>query len=453
MPTYRATTMLPASPGEVYAYHARPGALQRLLPPWQRVAVRRPADGLRDGVSVELEVRLGPWRQRWLAEHLDTQPGESFRDVQRQGPFARWEHTHRFLAEGEGCRLEDEVEYRLPFAPLTHPLFGWLVARQLQRLFRFRHERTRRDVARHAAFASRPRLTVAVSGASGLIGRALTAFLTTGGHRVVPLVRREPVPPGSLLFDPTTGRLDADGLAWCDAVVHLAGENIAAQRWNTVSKERIRASRVAGTRLVAETLAAMPGPPRTLIAASAVGYYGQREEEVDEESPPGQGFLAQVCRQWEEACEPAQRAGVRVVNLRIGVVLTAAGGALKRLLLPFQLGLGGRLGAGQQGMSWVSLDDVVGLIHHLLFSSLAGPVNATAPHPVDNAEFTRTLARVLSRPTLAPVPAAAVRWALGEMGEELLLQGARVLPRRAQADGFTFLDPFLESALRFELGR
>ncbi len=453
MATFTAATQLAASPSEVYNYHARPGALERLLPPWQRVEIVRPIDALRDGAQAELFLRLGPWRTRWVAEHCDTRPGESFRDVQRRGPFAAWEHEHRFIATGHGCRLEDTIRYRLPGRVLGALLGDRLVRRQLTRTFAFRHARTQRDLARQRLVADRPRLRVALSGASGLIGRALTAFLTTAGHQVLPLVRHTPAPAGAIFWDPAAGVLDGAALAWCDAVVHLAGENIAAGRWTAASKERIRASRVAGTRLIAETLAQMPGPPRTLIAASAVGYYGDRSQEVDEDSPPGEGFLAEVCRQWEAACEPARRAGVRVVNLRIGVVLSARGGALARMLPLFRLGLGGRLGSGLQAMSWISLDDVVGLIHHVLFSTLTGPVNATAPTPVSNAQFTRTLARVLRRPAVFPVPAVALRLALGEMGEALLLLGAPVLPRRALADGFTFLDPTLEAALRFELGR
>lgn len=452
MATFSASTKLGASPAEVYAYHSRGGALQRLLPPWQRVEVVRAIDALRDGEQAELELRWGPLRTRWVAEHHDTRPGVGFRDVQRRGPFAAWEHEHRFVADGDGCRLEDEIRYRLPGGPLG-ALFGErAVRRTLVRTFRFRHVRTRRDLNRHRSFAEHPRLRVALTGASGLVGRTVSAFLTTAGHEVVPLVRRTPVPAGALFWNPAAGELDDAQLAWCDAVVHLAGENIAAGRWTQASKERIRASRVAGTRLIAETLAQMPGPPRTLIAASAIGYYGDCSGEVDEDSPPGDGFLAEVCRQWEDACEPARRAGVRVVNLRIGVVLAASGGALARMLLPFRLGLGGRLGSGLQSMSWVSLDDVVGLIHHLLYSQIDGPVNATAPTPVSNAEFTRTLARVLRRPAVAPVPAATVRLALGEMGQALLLGGAHVVPRRALADGFAFLDPTVEAALRFELG-
>lgn len=453
MATLTASSQLPALPTEVYDYHARPGALARLLPPWQRVEIVRPIDTLRDGAEAELSLRFGPLRTRWVAEHRDTRPGVGFCDVQRRGPFALWEHEHRFVADGDGCRLEDEIRYRLPGGALAALLADRAVRRTLAQMFRFRHARTRRDLARQLPVAQRPRLRIALSGASGLIGRALAAFLTTAGHHVMPLVRRFPAPPGTIAWDPATGRLDAGQLAWCDAVVHLAGENIAGGRWTAQRKERIRASRVAGTRLIAETLAEMPDPPPTFIAASAIGYYGNRDAAVDEDAPPGEGFLAEVCRQWENACEPARRAGVRVVNLRIGVVLAAAGGALARMLPLFRLGLGGRLGSGRQMMSWISLDDVVGLVHHLLFSKLAGPVNATAANPVSNAEFTRTLARLLRRPALFPVPAAALRAALGEMGEALLLHGAPVLPRRALADGFTFLDPTLAEALRFELGR
>lgn len=295
-----------------------------------------------------------------------------------------------------------------------------------------------------------PQLGIAISGSGGLVGSALAAALAADGHRVVRLVRRGSAPgPDEVLWDPAAGRIDAAGLEGLDAVVHLAGENIASARWSAARKERIRASRVEGTRLVAGALAGLARPPRVLVSASAIGYYGNRGDEVLEEgSAPGTGFLAETCVAWEAATAPARRAGLRVVSLRIGIVLSVAGGALSRMLVPFRLGLGGRVGDGRQFMSWIVLDDLVGIIRYsVLDDALSGPVNAVAPRPVRNTEFTAALGQALRRPTPFPLPAWAVRLLLGEMGEALLLAGARVVPTGLERAGFAFRHADVGSAL------
>ncbi len=295
-------------------------------------------------------------------------------------------------------------------------------------------------------------MRVLVTGATGLIGSHLVPALKREGHQVVRLGRR----PGAadFLWDPLRGTLDARALEGVEAVVHLAGENIG-QRWTAQRRERIWRSRVEGARLLAEAIVAAPSPPRVFVSASAVGYYGDRgQEPLDESSGPGTGFLADLCRAWEEAAQGATRAGTRVVNTRFGVVLSGRGGALARLLPLFRLGLGATLGSGRQFMSWVALDDAVaGLLFALSRDDLSGPVNVTAPNPVTNAEFTRTLARVLGRPAFLRVPAFALRLAMGRMADEALLMGQRVLPAKLQAAGFQFRYPELEAALRHVLGR
>jgi hypothetical protein len=299
-------------------------------------------------------------------------------------------------------------------------------------------------------------MNVLVSGATGLIGSALAPFLSTLGHDVRRLVRSGPAKGGNEVFwDPARGTIDAGALDGLDAVVHLAGENIAGGRWTEKQKGRIRDSRVQGTRLLCQTLAGLKQPPRTLICASAIGYYGDRGDELlAENSTSGANFLAEVCRQWEQAAEPAVKAGLRVVHLRFGVVLSAGGGALAKMLLPLRLGVGGRIGSGRQYMSWITLDDAVGAIGHALITdSLRGPVNAVTPHPVTNLEFTKTLGKVLSRPTILPLPAAAARLVLGQMADELLLASARVVPTRLLESGYAFRFPQLEPALRHVLGK
>lgn len=298
------------------------------------------------------------------------------------------------------------------------------------------------------------RQRVAVTGASGLVGSALAAALTREGHEVVPLVRR-PAREQEIAWDPMKGQLDRDRLEGVDAVVHLAGESIASGRWTPARKEAIRSSRVEGTRVIAEGLAGLSRPPRVLVCASAIGYYGERGDAVlTEQSGPGEGFLPEVCRAWEDAAEPARAAGIRVVHLRLGTVLAQHGGALPRMLLPFTLGLGGVIGSGRQWLSWIELGDLVGAIRHAIATeALAGAVNATAPQPVTNAEFTRVLAKVLERPAFFPLPEAMVRLVFGELADALLLQSARVVPARLQETGFAFTHPDLESALRCALGR
>ena len=297
-------------------------------------------------------------------------------------------------------------------------------------------------------------MRVAVTGATGLVGSALTPRLTGGGHEAVAL-RRAAAGGGGPSWDPATGALSAGALDGVDAVVHLAGENVAGGRWTAARKARIRDSRVAGTRQLAAALAALPQPPKTLIAASAIGFYGDRgDERLDEAAAPGADFLADVCQQWEAAAAPARDAGMRVVHLRIGIVLTPAGGALRQMLPPFRMGVGGVIGSGRQYMSWVALDDVLGgILHALRVGDLAGPVNLVAPHPVTNAEFTKTLGRVLRRPAFLPLPAFGARLAFGEMADALLLSSARVEPARLRASGFEFDYPDIKAALRHLLGR
>jgi uncharacterized protein (TIGR01777 family) len=297
-------------------------------------------------------------------------------------------------------------------------------------------------------------LHVAVSGSTGLIGGGLVSLLTRTGHRVTRLVRGR-AGTGEIAWSPTNRQLDPADLEGVDAVVHLAGENVGA-RWTSARKARIRDSRVQGTRLVSESIARLRRPPRVLVSASAIGIYGNRGDEIlTEASEPGDAsdFLVSVAREWEAAAEPARSAGVRVVHSRFGIVLSPKGGALKKMLPPFRLGLAGRLGPGSQWMSWISIDDAVAAIYHLLLTdSLNGPVNVTAPEPRTNADFTRALGRVLGRPTPFPVPAAALRIALGEMADGTILASTRALPTRLLESGFQFQQPDLDRALRHVLG-
>lgn len=435
------------SASEAFRWHARPGALERLTPPWSPVAVEERHGGIEPGGRVVLRIPVGPFSVRWVAQHTDYVEGRLFRDVQVSGPFARWDHTHRFEPLGPGaCILEDRVEYALPLGPLGSVAGGFLVPGMLEPMFAYRHRITAGDLAAHARWKEREPQHFLVSGAGGLVGRALLPYLTTGGHRVTPLRRDGGAPFASV------GENEADPVS---AVVHLAGEPIAGARWNRAVKQRILESRVQGTRALCESLARWRHKPRVLVSASAIGFYGDRGvEPLDESAAPGEGFLAHVCREWEAATAPARDAGIRVVHLRIGVVLTSAGGAPAQLLTPFRLGAGGRLGDGRQYMSWIGLDDLLdAILHASMHDRLEGSVNAVSPRPTTNAEFTDVLGRVLRRPAWFPIPAPVARAVFGEMADEMLLASTRVEPARLIRSGFTFRTPTLDAALRHTLGR
>jgi uncharacterized protein (TIGR01777 family) len=454
MSLFQYRSELPYAPAEVFRWHLRPSALERLTPPWMKVRVLKREGGIHDGGRVILGIQQGPTEIRWEARHTAFEEGKMFRDEQVSGPFGSWVHTHAFL-EGEdgGCIMEDRVQWTPPFGAAGHLFSSAFIERELERLFHFRHARLRHDLDLHARYGGGSSLTVAISGASGLLGRALTQLLEGGGHKVVPITRKEG--GEGIHWEPSTGTLDTEALEGMDGVVHLAGEPIFGLRWTREKKDAILRSRREGTGLLAKGLASLKRKPGVLVSASAIGYYGDRGADlVTEKSSSGKGFLSRVCQAWEEAAAPARRKGIRVVRLRTGMVLTPAGGALGTMLLPFKLGIGGRLGSGRQYVSWIDLDDVTGLIYHALVSKgVKGPLNLTAPHPVSNSTFTDTLGRVLGRPTLLPVPRVALKALFGEMGKALLLDGVRVVPEKAEASGYTFRYPTLEESLRFQLGR
>jgi uncharacterized protein (TIGR01777 family) len=297
-------------------------------------------------------------------------------------------------------------------------------------------------------------MRILVTGSSGLIGQAVLPSLTADGHKVVCLSRSQrPASGRQISWDPSKGTLDPDDLENFGAIVHLAGESIVG-RWTAEKKARILESRVKGTQLLCESLAHLRDRPLVLVCASAVGFYGDRGDRVlDEESSAGSLFLSEVTKAWEAATEPARRNGIRVVNMRFGFVLSKKGGGLGKMLLPFKLGIGGCVGSGRQYLSWIAIDDVVGAISHAILSdTLHGPVNVVAPHPVTNREFTKTLGRVLWRPTAFPLPTFAAHMVMGEMADNLLLASTRVNPTRLLASGYEFRFPELKGALRHVLG-
>ncbi len=298
-------------------------------------------------------------------------------------------------------------------------------------------------------------MDILITGATGLIGSELDTSLHQKSHRIIHMVRKSPLSENRIFWDPASGKLDREALEGIDAVVHLAGESITGGRWSPEKKRRILQSRIRGTSLLSESLAGLTAPPKVFISASAIGCYGDRGEEwVDESSCPGTGFLPDVCREWEKATEPAGAKGIRVVNLRTGIVLSARGGALAQMLPVFRMGLGGKIGSGRQYMSWIALEDITGIIEYALQNeSLRGPVNAVSPNPVPNREFAKTLGRVLFRPSVCVLPGFAARLAFGEMADALLLSSTRVEPAKLKDADYPFRFARLEDALRHVLDK
>lgn len=448
MERYLKRTELPASSEEVFAWHERPGAFERLNPPFDPVEVVDRSGGLEVGSRTVIRAKVGPLAQKWIAEHTAYEKGRVFRDEMLEGPFDAWVHTHRFIPiDGHRSLLEDELDYRLPMGGLG-ALFGAGYARQkIGAAFDYRHALIKADLDRHALARGTARLTVAITGASGLLASSLGPFLSTGGHEVRPVKR-------------SGDTLDRAAIDGADVVVHLAGAGVADERWTKARKQLLTDSRVAYTRQLVDAIAAAKRRPRVLLAGSAIGVYGDRGDEVlDEQSAPGARgptkapFLAGLCVDWEGEALAAERLGVRVALLRTGIVLTARGGALGKLLPPFRAGAGGPTGSGTQWMSWISSEDVIGALHHVMMNeAIAGPVNVVAPNPVTSKEFARELGSVLQRPAIAPLPALALKAMFGEMAEGTILASQRVKPGVLERTGFSFLHPRLEDALRFTLG-
>lgn len=435
MPSLTFETPVPFPSAVVRAYHERPGALQRLIPPGDTTQIIEQQGTVAEGDRVVLRVPPG---FRWVSVHHPIPDG--FVDEMAEGPLLRWKHAHRFVDDGSHCLIRDEIEYG---PGLISPFFNGM----LGRMFAWRKHRIAEDLSRQQGVAPRRWL---LAGASGLIGSQLAAFLRTGGHEVVQLVRRSPK-PGEVEWDPARGRLDPRDVEGFDAVVSLSGENVGEGSWSPARKEALRSSRLGPTSMLARTFSLLERPPSAWVTASAVGIYGSRgEERLDERAAPGTGFLADLCQEWEAAANTVS--SVRVVKARIGVVLSSRGGALATMRTPFSFGVGGPIGDGRQYFPWISMDDVVYALAQLATDvRFEGPVNLVAPDSTRQAEFAAAFGKALSRPAFMPLPAVAVSTLFGQMGTEVLLGGQHVSSQKL-ATYFRFSQPDLATALAYELG-
>jgi len=441
---------------EVFDWFERKGSFRRLMPPWEVAEEVRADETLEDGAQRIFRFPMGPIKMTWVAEHLGYQPPEKFEDIMKKGPFRSWHHVHRFIEKDGGTVVHDEVDYKLPMGILGRIFGSRNVRNRLNRMFRARENRLIRDLERHSDFKHLDRKRILLAGASGLIGKQLAAFLDTGGHEIWRLVRRTPVAgQNEIEWNPSKGTIDDSAIEGFDIVIHLGGAGIGDRRWTKSRMALIEKSRTESTGLLARTLASLKQKPEVFLVASAIGWYGNRGDEIlDEQSEAGTGFLPETCLAWEASADAARQAGIRTIHARTGVVLDASGGALEKMLLPAKMGAGGPIGFGRQWFSWISMDDQIYALHHLVMSpNTEGAYNITSPEPLQQKNFAKALGRVLRRPAFMPTPPLAIWFLYGKMGVALTTESQRVMPTRLTEEGYRFQHQDAESALRDALGK
>ena len=468
MPTnYKHETVVDADIESTFDWFEHEGSFRRLMPPWEVAEEVRADESLEVGSQrvFRFPAPGAPFfKMTWVAEHTGYEkPSDNkayFADKMVKGPFWKWNHDH-FLSEVDGVTtVVDDVTYSVPFGPLgmfvDRVLGGSLVTGRISSMFKAREYRLKRDMDNHTKFQDIGRKKILISGSSGLIGTQLVAFLDTGNHDVWRLVRRESDPnKKELTWYPSEGKINPSEIEGFDIVIHLGGVGIGDKRWSKKRKAAIRDSRVNSTTLLSDTLASLEKKPELFMVSSAIGYYGNRGEDiVDENTSIGDDFLTDICEKWEGSASSAKKAGIRTIHTRTGIVLSAVGGALGKMLLPAKMGGGGPIGGGKQWMSWISMDDQIYSMYHLMMhKDTEGVYNLTAPNPVRQKIFAKTLGKVLRRPAFAPLPGFVMRIMFGEMGVKLTLDSQRVLPKKLQESGYEFTHDDLEPALRDSLGK
>ncbi len=443
-------TKLPVPVEEAFEWHERPGAFERLLPPFMATKLIDCDSGLQLDAHVHFRIMLlGEMGIDCIHKLTDVQKNKSFTDVQVKGPFSSWKHLHNFRKVDEHHTvIEEIIQYTLPVESILGHLVNNKIAKRLSRLFNYRQQILKNDFLFLRNYQKK-KLHILVSGASGLVGRSLVALLKTMGHIVTPLKRHLSAGESGIFWDIENQKIDLEELENFDAVIHLAGENIA-QFWTHENKEKIYNSRILSTRLLVNSLSQLKRPPKIFITASGAHYY-KTGEEVTEKGPEGDGFLHSVIRDWEKEARALQN--VRTVQVRTGIVLSPMNGLLKSMVKACKFGLSARFGAGEMHLSWISIDDLAYLYAHILMTeSIEGPVNATAPFPVTQDHFLSTLAKILKRPFFLKIPKILISSMGGELGKELLLADLKVLPRKLMDNNYTFFYPKIEQALKHLLG-
>lgn len=443
---------VPVSAQVLAEWHEKPGAFGRIQPPWEKASIVNKAKAIENDLEEHIQIQMGPFKKMWIARYHDVVKGKQFCDFQVKGPFGYWDHRHVFRDNnGKGARLVDEITYREPLGFLGRILAGKMIYNKLDRMFRYRHEVTRLDLERHHQKSVKSK-KILIAGGSGLVGSALESLLKTLGHEVY-ILTRNPKLVNHIQWNPDKGEIDKSKLVGFDAVINLSGRNVAAP-WTRKVKRELTESRLKSTELLVKTFTEIDQKPEVFIQASGSSVYPLHDgKEYDESGPMGEGFLPELAQNWEEKTVPLDKAGIRRVILRIGIVLTPAGGAMQKMLTPFLLGLGGPFGAGDQYMSWIALDDLLDIIAYAIEDERYFDIlNAVSPQPLTNKEFSKTLAKVLHRPCFMKVPAFLLKAVPGEIGREVFLASNRVQPAKLKELKYKFRYSDLEHAFCHLLG-
>ena len=461
LPLFVHKAKFDANKKQIWDWYNSDGAFRRIMPEWEGIQPIN-AGRLVDGDETIFKVKMGPLRQKWVARHHSVVPGESFADRMIKGPFGAWNHHHEFESKsGQMTSVIDNVEYKLPLHIFTGWSAGFTVLPRMKQMFEFRSVRVANDLKQIQATAKLPRQRILVSGSTGMIGLQLCAFLEAAGHDVHRLLRPSTKLPSDVdstkvvKWNDLTGEILEGDMNGFDSIIHLAGAGIGDKRWSKKRLKLIRDSRIIPTENLAKIVAGLENPPKKMLCSSAIGFYGNRGTEVlDENSSAGNDMLSDLCKDWENASSAAKDAGINVIHLRTGIVMSPLGGALAKLLLPAKMGAGGPVGGGKQMQSWISLDDEIYAIHHLMMKEDSeGVYNLTAPNPVSQKQFAKTLGKVLRRPAFAPLPGFVIKILFGQMGKKLVLEGQDVRPNRLLESGYEFTHSELESCLRSCLGK